>query len=268
MRATPGVRLLTVECAFGGTPFELGCGDAILQVRAAHPLWLKENLLNIGWARVDTPYVAWIDGDVLFRRSDWANEAIAVLHDHSLIQPWSSAYNVDKSGQPTGAPASSFAKVHQHGYAGACGARCCHTGYAWAARREVLEATHGLLEDLIVGGADHLMAAALFNRDRDVWTSFSMGPYPERVNAWCRNYADAVKQNIGHVDGDIHHLFHGNLIDRQYGARHAMTAKHGFDASVHLRKNADGVNQIVDLPELGGEVREYFQNRREDGGAR
>jgi hypothetical protein len=264
VRASPGARLLTVECAFGGEPFELDADDGMLQVRAEHPLWIKENLLNLGLARVDTPYVAWIDGDVLFQRADWVEQTIAALGTWRVIQPWSRVYMLDAVGGSMDEGVSSFARVHRDSYNGRCRAGCCHTGYAWAARREVLEAAGGWIEELILGGADHLMAAAIFGLDRALWTSAIPGGYPPRVEAWCRSFASAVERQIGYVDGDLHHLFHGKPVHRQYRTRHAIPPQYGYDPARHLRKNADGVNQIVDLPGLCDHVCRYFHERRED----
>jgi hypothetical protein len=267
VRASPGVRLLTIECAFGDGPFELDAAEASIQVRAEKPLWIKENLLNLGWARVDTPYIAWIDNDVIFQDPAWGEQTVAALRDYALIQPWSSVHFLDPDGQDLGNGVGAFCKVHQHGYVPFCRGRCCHTGFAWAARREVLEKTEGLLEELIVGGADHLMAAALFGHDRALWmrwTGADAGAYPERLEAWCRTFRAAVGQDIAYLRGDIHHLFHGKLGNRKYVTRHAITTAHGFDAAVHLRKNADGVNQIVGLPGLCDDLQDYFQGRQED----
>jgi hypothetical protein len=269
MRATPGVRLVTVECAFGNDAFELDADDAAVQVRAEHPLWVKENLLNLGWARADTPYIAWIDNDIIFQERDWAARTIAALRDHLLVQPWSRVYSLDADGRRMGSGRTAFCRVHHAGFDGFCQNGCCHTGYAWAARREVFEATGGLLEHLIVGGADYLMTMALFDYDRAlwrIWRDHDSAVYPSRIDAWCRKYAAAVGRRIGYADGDIHHLFHGSPVQRQYVSRHALTAVSGFDADVHLCKNADGVNQIVGLPVLCGQIREYFQDRQEDEG--
>jgi hypothetical protein len=115
MRATPGVRLLTIECAFSGQPFELEPDAATIQVRAEHPLWIKENLLNLGLARVETPYVAWVDGDILFQNRDWAAQTAAALRTANIVQPWSAIYLLDADGQKMDAGVPSFCRVHRNG---------------------------------------------------------------------------------------------------------------------------------------------------------
>src|SRR4051794_18027562 len=68
-----GLRLLTVECAFGPEPFALEPSAEVLQVRARDVLWQKERLLNVALAALpaDCHKVAWLDGDLLFERPDW-----------------------------------------------------------------------------------------------------------------------------------------------------------------------------------------------------
>ena len=53
-------------------------------------VWTKENLLNIGLARLpeDWKYVAWIDADIAFRQPGWAAETVQALQHYDVVQPW------------------------------------------------------------------------------------------------------------------------------------------------------------------------------------
>ena len=62
-----------VECAIGDAKHELLPDDfgkrvKVLQVRGNSLMWLKENLLNIGLAKIpkDIKWVAWSDADINF----------------------------------------------------------------------------------------------------------------------------------------------------------------------------------------------------------
>ena len=72
-----GVQLIVVEQAFGRRPFVITERDNPfhVQLRTDQELWHKENMINIGIQHLcqidpDWKYIAWIDGDIRFQRSD------------------------------------------------------------------------------------------------------------------------------------------------------------------------------------------------------
>src|SRR5438309_37497 len=75
-----GVKLWTIEMAFGDRPFEVtqAGNPQHFQVRGWTEVWHKENLLNLAIARLpaDAEYIAWVDADVQFTRKDWAEETV------------------------------------------------------------------------------------------------------------------------------------------------------------------------------------------------
>ena len=93
-----GVKLHTVECAYGDRPYILADDPRVdhIGVRARNPMWIKESLINIGLGRLpqDWKYVAWIDADVTFRKAGWASETVHALQQYSIIQPWSECYDL------------------------------------------------------------------------------------------------------------------------------------------------------------------------------
>ena len=98
-----GVHLTTVECAYGERPFELPDHPHInrVRVRAKTLVWNKENLINIGISRLpaDWKHVAWVDGDVEFRKDNWALETLHALQQYDVVQPWSDAYDLGPQGR-------------------------------------------------------------------------------------------------------------------------------------------------------------------------
>lgn len=93
-----GVRLTTVEMAFGGREFEVteSGNPRHVQVRSSFELWHKENLIRLGVSRLPSDWasVAWIDADVQFARSDWCQETLHALQHYSVVQPWSQVIEV------------------------------------------------------------------------------------------------------------------------------------------------------------------------------
>lgn len=162
-----GANVLVAELAVGDEDFELPESDRVLRLRSNSILWHKERLLNIAVESLpaDCRKVGWFDNDILFDDPRWLERTADALDRAMVVQPFSSC-NWLKRGE-TSFPASgvtyeSFAHCfsrapsqarslgfHRHG----------HTGFAWAARRELFE-TCGLYEVCLSGNGDHLMAHA------------------------------------------------------------------------------------------------------------
>lgn len=162
------IRLLSVECAFGNDPFELPPGPAVVHVRAPHVLWQKERLINLGVAHLppEAAKVAWLDGDILFTNPDWAARTSTWLDKVPVVQPFARVFRLPENAdtpRPEEQGEESFASVWQRDQsrirAGGLDVHG-HTGFAWAARRDLL-ARFGLYEAALNGNADHLIAHAM-----------------------------------------------------------------------------------------------------------
>src|SRR5574338_374892 len=90
--------LYTVEIAYGDREFAATQDNNPyhLQLRSNDILWLKERSLNL-LERIlprDWKYLAWIDADISFTRSDWVNETLHKLQVHPIVQMWSEAVDL------------------------------------------------------------------------------------------------------------------------------------------------------------------------------
>lgn len=84
-----GVRLTTVETAYGQTPSDLPDRADVRRVRlrASSMCWRKENLTQIGVAAIpDAQYLALVDGDMLFRDPIWVEQVLQALQIHQVVQ--------------------------------------------------------------------------------------------------------------------------------------------------------------------------------------
>lgn len=99
-----GAILYTAEAALGDREFEVtsDSNPHHIQVRGGElsTLWLKENLLNIGTSRLppEARYVAFVDADVAFARSNWAQETLHALQHHAVVQMYSTVVYLDHDG--------------------------------------------------------------------------------------------------------------------------------------------------------------------------
>jgi hypothetical protein len=277
-----GVPLLTIELAFGDAPFALADGDAdvVVRLRGGDVLWQKERLLNIGVRRLpdDCDKVAWLDADVLFSRRDWAHETGRLLERYVAVQPFSHSVRLPQhasSCEPAMLPFGSQEGQLFYGIAWGVQAkgrrslasydRHGHTGFAWAARRSVLE-QHGLYEANLLGNGDSDIAHAMFGNSR-YWALQKLGEHSRaHLRRWAEPFSAAVGGSVAHVDGVVSHLWHGETEHRLYDR--PLDVLHALDPDRHLVADGpDGLLRFTDSapPELRAWSTDYFSSRREDG---
>ena len=264
-----GVRLTTVECAYGDRPFVLADNPNIshVAVRARSMVWTKENLLNIGIARLplDWKYVAWIDADLCFRRSDWAAETVQALQQYDVVQPWTDCYDLGPHGEHLLAHRSFCKQWLNREPVGPGPYRFAHPGYAWAATREALNHLGGLIETAALGAADHHMALALAGLVEMSLPDGLEPGYSRPIVDWQRRADSHIGGNIGCVPGTIEHYWHGPKTLRRYVDRWQVLIRHQFDPAADLKRNVWGVLELTgNKPGLQRDIDAYLRGRDED----
>jgi hypothetical protein len=272
-----GANVLVVESAFGDDPFELEPGDNVLQLRGTGVMWQKERLLNIAAAQLPASArkIGWFDADILFKEPDWLERTSQALDRHVVVQPFSHAVRLhrDNRDDGTGVLDESFAsmfvrdpapaRIRQYKHHG-------HTGYAWAARRELFEEC-GLYDACLTGSGDHLMAhafvAGMMKSPCMRHTFLGSPEYAEHFLRWGILARDLVKAKVGVVPGRILHLWHGDLADRRYADREREFRRLGLDPDAHLRLDDNGLWEwSSEAPErLRAWADGSFHHRNEDG---
>jgi hypothetical protein len=273
-----GVPLVTVELTYGDG-FELAPADAeiLIQLRGADVMWQKERLLNLALEALpaDCRSVVWLDADVVFAEDDWPLRLERALDDHALVQPFARAYLLPRDAAPEGLPEGSILResavaAFSMGLAlsdwmrrfGDHGGRKVGLGFAWAARRDLLD-RHGFYDAAIIGGGDRALVCAAYG-------TFGMLLEKHRMNArqerryldWAVPFHAEVGGRLGWLDGDLYHLWHGDIEGRQYAERHAALAGIGFDPYADIARADNGVwRWNSDRPELHRLLGEYFTGR-------
>ncbi len=272
MMNTEGVELYTTELAFGHRPFEITDANNPhnIQVRSFFELWHKENMLNLAIQRLpaDWEYVAWIDADILFNRPNWAEETIQQLQHYHFVQLFSHAQDLSPMHEPIGKVQNGFVydwyqnphAVQKGGYAS-----FSHPGYAWAARREALDACGGLIDLGILGSGDRHMACAMIGKAE---YSFNNGVHPnykDMVLEWQKRCEKYVRRDIGYVSGLISHSWHGSKTNRGYKDRWKILVEHQYDPYKDTYRDTQGLLQLDDDKiALRDDIRRYFRGRHED----
>jgi hypothetical protein len=274
--------LLVVEHSHTGQ-FELSPSDAdvLIQIRGGDVMWQKERLLNIGLERLapECEYVAWIDCDTVFERRDWYEAAVAQLQRTPLCQMFRTVYHLGRDANLDFVSGDDSINQHESiGYALAAGlptlegaasdggAGMFRHGYAWCARRSLIQEL-GLYDRHILGSGDAAMAYAATNQDQDF---IRHKPQTAAHAADYRGWAARFRQRgpwIGYVDGGLFHLWHGELANRGYGDRQQVLFDHDYDPATDIAWDTEGCwRWNSPKPGLHRAVLDYFHQRGEDDG--
>ena len=273
-----GANVLTVELAFGDEEFELPEDARVLRKRSDSILWQKEQLLNLAAATLpsECTKVAWLDNDIVFDDPRWLERTSEALDRYFVVQPYSSCnwlLQGERDYPASGGTYESFAhcfvrapKFARRANYGLHG----HTGFAWAARRELFEEC-GLYATCLAGSADHLMAHAFAGGMSDspcvTPTVGKTTAYARHFWSWAERARDLVAGRIGYVPGTVLHLWHGAIVNRRYGIVDQQLRILAFDPERHLRVGDSGlIEWSEEAPAALREWAEYnFSHRREDG---
>jgi hypothetical protein len=241
------VELATVEVAFGHEPFKVTePGHPLqLQLRTNQILWLKESSLNLLARHVlqsvpDLRYFAWIDADVRFTNYRWAKDAVHKLTYVPVIQPFATAINLDRSGDPMwNCPSAFRAFIEGRGYHQEPPLPVSYTykghpGLAWCCTREIWEQMGGLYDRCVAGSADSVMSNA-FKGDYSVYLPAppSEGMH-KSMAAWQAKALAATRGHVGFVRGSLLHYWHGPSEKRGYEKRWSVLSFHQFDPATDL----------------------------------
>src|SRR5215207_1162081 len=278
------VPLLTVELSFGANDFDLqeGEADILIQLRGRDVLWQKERLLNVGLGALpsECTKVVWLACDVIFSEDGWAEEVSGLLDEFVLVQPFSRVHHLPADlalgeawpeaaefSQASTASAvalgmstrTSLIRAHERKPG------TCVNGFAWAARRELLD-EHGFYDACIVGGGDRAMAAAAYGIFDMVVADHGMNErQEEHYLAWAKPYFESVGGAVPFADYDLFHLWHGEVHDRRYEGRYDGLRRFQFDPYEDIAIEENGPwRWDSDKPQMHEWVKEYFASRKED----
>lgn len=258
-----------------------------IKVRVDSELWLKENLINIGMSMLpaDAKYVAWVDADTKFARDNWVGETIQQLQHYKVVQMFSHVTDLGPRYAPV-ADHLGFMYCYLHGIKkpdtlpggyyyqpplkeADKGPNLWHPGYAWAARRESLDALGGLIDFAILGAGDNHMAHALIGEAAQSIHPKIHEVYRRRVMEWQWRTKHYIREDVGYVSGLLLHYWHGKKVDRKYWDRWKILVSNKFNPDTDIKYDSQGALVLVDrfderTKKLRDDIRAYNRERNED----
>jgi hypothetical protein len=227
---------LIIECVIGDRDPQLAENEYIKRVYTKNLLWHKETLVNLAISQLPQQfkYVFWLDADIIFTNLNWLVDGVEALRSHNIIQPFEYCVHLDRDElkplfnmdelRSNNLPNRSNNRVWRSFCANFVSTSLWqdenynnhgHVGFAWGARREVLEAVP-LYDRALIGGADHIIAHAAAGQIPHPCIAKSFTDNLEEVIDWSNQFYQVTKGNIGYVKGDLYHLWHGDINKRQY----------------------------------------------------
>jgi hypothetical protein len=266
-----GIPCITVECVFPGIGADI---EGSIRIQAKDVMWQKERLLNIslGCLPADCETVAWLDCDVLFENREWAVQAVRQLESHQVVQLFSEVARLPREASLEKADRwesfGSVLKREPNQLLLGDFARHGHTGFAWAARRDLL-LPHGFYDSCIAGSGDHMMAHAFAGDWKGCCIDRIVGRDNEHrihFEKWARSIYQDVRARVSVVDGLLLHLWHGDTDKRRYVLRNRELASFAFDPNADLRIAESGAWEWAsEKHAMHSWAVEYFSQRCEDG---
>ena len=270
-----------VECVIGDTKPQLPQTEFITRVSTNTTLWHKESLLNglIKNLPQEFKYVFWVDADVIFTNKNWVIDAVDELQPskNRMVQLFEYCIHLNKDlyepdfyveyERPV---VDEPKRKHSRMWRG-FGAnyattdysadenydRHGHVGFAWGARRSVVDAMP-LYDKALIGGADHIMAHAAAGHINHKCICKSFTDDIDAINEWSEKFRRVVGERLGYVKGDLYHIWHGDVAKRQYLKRiqdFTSTAKEITE------KDANGLY----VTDKDAYVKEYMKHRESTG---
>ena len=279
-----GLNLLAVELGFGDKPFELVRNDAdiLIQLRGSEGcvLWQKEALLNVALKNLPEhcDKIAWLDCDILFKNDRWVDETAGLLERYVVVQPYEVVVRMDR-GQPdvaftegipygfnAGEKLYGLAYAVAHYGSTAFGKYLGHSGYAWAARKDVFDQI-GFYDRLILGSADTIMGHVFYGNENEFFKGALVSDVLRKDrDIWAKRIHEKVNSSVFYVSGAVFHLWHGDYKVRKYNLRQGILRRYNFNLRLDIRKNSFGFWEWAsNKPRLHQAVKDYFIQRNEDG---
>lgn len=292
-----GAKLVTIELSLRDRHHEIsngllsdGCGTnntyvsadgnlTYIQVSTTDEMWHKENLLNIATNHLplDWQYVAYVDADTAFTRTDWVQETLQMLQHYHVVQMFSKSLDLGPTFEPLpDVPIfNSFMASYQAGLEFPLARKgdsyyipnstYWHPGYAWAYRRSAINDVGGLGDIGILGSSDLHMAAALIGKIEYTIQRNYNHTYLDYWKRWQDDASKHINGNVGHVDGLLLHYFHGAKKHRNYNTRNQILVQYDFNYLTDIMKDNQGLYKWRgNKPGLRDAVRRYFAQRNED----
>ena len=227
-----------IECVIADAKPHLKESKNIKRVYTESLLWHKETLLNkiISELPRKYKYVFWIDADVIFTNKNWLTDSVKEFEKGAnILQPFEYCIHLEKDQlkpnfnyedyryysddmlrkQMWRSFMSNCVKKHQNHFNSENYDIHGHVGFAWAARRNILDRVP-LYDKALIGGGDHIIAHAAAGQIGHKCITKSFTDDIKDVLDWSEQFDNVVRGKLAYVKGHLFHIWHGDINKRDY----------------------------------------------------
>lgn len=201
---------------YGDIDFDIPCDKIVVCGDPNKKLWSKEILINKIIEKIDTDYLIWIDGDLIYDDLSWLDNIDSVIKGNDFIQLFKTINYLGENGDLL---ESHKSIISGKGDIDSLLRQEYKPGGSWMGKTSILKEKK-LFEKMYVGGGDTIFIYGLFGITNG-WTLGKISEVNDDI------YNDAIdwikslcKYKISFVDLSINHLYHGELKDRNYNNRY------------------------------------------------
>jgi hypothetical protein len=235
---------------YGDIDFEIPCEKIIIQGDINKRIWSKEILINKIVEKIDTDYILWIDGDIIYENLDWLNNLDDVIGDKDFVQLFETINYLGENGEVLESH-KSLASDKSYNVDHLLG-KGYKPGGSWMTRTKLLK-SKPLFEKMLVGGGDTILSYALYGTENG-WTLNKVKEGSNEVYEEAKKWiSDFGKKKVGHLSVNIDHLYHGDLKDRNYNDRYKnlenKLVKNKIVVYTCISGNYDSIKDIVNKEE-------------------
>jgi hypothetical protein len=250
------------EMAFNNDPFIFNKEDNIFQYRSSSYMFYKENLIKtiVPLLPDNITKICSMDADIMFDNPKWYELISNCLNIYNICHPFTTIYRLSINYRPILVKKSCI-------YANSNKYTKCSPGFIWAFKRDWF-IKNGFFEYAIIGGGDTLFHSyLLYNKKHK--NSYTNQIFIDKYEEYVNNVSHI--SNIGSVDLNIYHLYHGKNTNRQYVDRHILLDNK--IAELQISKFSDLLDHRDDnilewnpkyRDEMNKLMETYFLNRDDD----
>jgi glycosyltransferase involved in cell wall biosynthesis len=184
-----------------------------------NPIWYKETLLNKMIDVIDTDYIIWMDNDLIYDNLDWLKDIKSVVKDKDFVQLYKTINYLDENGCVLESQ-KSIISSGSNDIDNLLG-ESYKPGGSWIGKTSIMK-EQKFFEKMYVGGGDTIFVYGLFGVEEGHTLSLVKENNEYIWHGAVEWIKSCKKYRLGYLDVSVDHLYHGDLISRNYNDRYKL----------------------------------------------